>query len=506
MLPPARTGRHSTFDEPECMLVRSRPTREGAVRAGLTVAAVIASFCIMLGVGRGLGTGTQPALLSAILTLGISRRPQHMRGIQTATYPLALAFVALVAGVVGVLLRTVPIVGAIVFVAGIFFSIWLRNFGERGRRIGALIGLPFVAMLVVPVGPIHAPDGPLVDLAVIVASGIVALASVRVVVALASALHLVSAEPPNEPEKAPRERKPGTLSIPTRMALQMTVALALAFVAGFALFAHHWGWTVLTAFIVCSGAIGRGDGAYKGLLRLVGAIAGTAAASLLTIAWHPAGPPEALAIFVCLYLGLWLRETNYAYWAACITLVLALLAQPSVAATTNVLTLRVAAIFVGALCAIVATWFVLPIRTTDVIRRRLSDALLALDALACDDADDATPIATRVRTFDRRMHELERVAAPVRIHRRMLPFADHPEHPGRWIELALDCRRAALATECAMFDAEQRVRLRRAIGRTRKAIGAHGKAVAGPRERGVTDALRDVHAALREAEIYGYAP
>ncbi len=502
MLPPARTGRHSTFDEPECMLVRSRPTREGAVRAGLTVAAVIASFCIMLGVGRGLGTGTQPALLSAILTLGISRRPQHMRGIQTATYPLALAFVALVAGVVGVLLRTVPIVGAIVFVAGIFFSIWLRNFGERGRRIGALIGLPFVAMLVVPVGPIHAPDGPLVDLAVIVASGIVALASVRVVVALASALHLVSAEPPNEPEKAPRERKPGTLSIPTRMALQMTVALALAFVAGFALFAHHWGWTVLTAFIVCSGAIGRGDAAYKGVLRLIGAIAGTAAATLLTHAWHPSGPPEAVGIFAALFFGLWLRETNYAYWAACITLVLALLAPPSFTGTANVLALRVIAIFVGALCGVAAAWFVLPIRTTDVIRRRLADALVALDALARDDASEPVPRAARAQVFAARMRALDRVATPVRVHRRVLPFADHAEHPGRWIEIASDCRRAALETELALTSAAHRATLRRAIGRTRKAIGAHGKPTTGEDAGvGVTASLRDVHAALHDASL-----
>jgi hypothetical protein len=488
------------------MSVRPRSPRDGAGMAAVALVAVIVSFCTMLAIGRALGAGTQPALLSAVLTLGISRRPEHARGMHAALYPLALAAVALVAGAVGLLLHTIPIAGAIVFVAGVFLSIWLRNFGERGRRIGGLIALPFVTMLVVPIGPIHAPGGPRIDLLVVVAAGLVALGSVRAVGALAARSGLTVPQAQPAPDGAPRARKPGALAIPTRMAIQMTVALALAFAAGFSLFAHHWGWTVLTAFIVCSGAIGRGDGAYKGLLRLVGAIAGTAAASLLTIAWHPAGPPEALAIFVCLYLGLWLRETNYAYWAACITLVLALLAQPSVAATTNVLTLRVAAIFVGALCAIVATWFVLPIRTTDVIRRRLSDALLALDALACDDADDATPIATRVRTFDRRMHELERVAAPVRIHRRMLPFADHPEHPGRWIELALDCRRAALATECAMFDAEQRVRLRRAIGRTRKAIGAHGKAVAGPRERGVTDALRDVHAALREAEIYGYAP
>jgi uncharacterized membrane protein YccC len=39
------------------------------------------------------------------------------------------------------------------------------------------------------------------------------------------------------------------------MALQMAVALSAAFAAGFLVFPDHWGWCVLTAFIVCSGAL-----------------------------------------------------------------------------------------------------------------------------------------------------------------------------------------------------------------------------------------------------------
>ena len=48
------------------------------------------------------------------------------------------------------------------------------------------------------------------------------------------------------------------------MALQMGVALSAAFAIGLLFFPQHWGWSVLTAFIVCSGARGRGDAAYKG--------------------------------------------------------------------------------------------------------------------------------------------------------------------------------------------------------------------------------------------------
>jgi hypothetical protein len=497
MLPPALPGVIRHLTKRVRMLVRSGPTRAGAVRAGLAVVAVIVSYCAMLAIGRALGAGTQPALLGAILTLGVSRRPEHVHASRAAFYPLALAAVALVAGGVGLLLHAIALAGAVAFVAGIFLSIWLRNFGERGRRIGSLIALPFVTMLVVPIRPIHAPGGPLVDLLAIVAAGLVALASVRVVGALATVLPLVPQEAEGEPDRPTRARKPGAVTIPTRMAIQMTVALALAFAAGFALFARHWGWTVLTAFIVCSGAIGRGDAAYKALLRVIGAIGGTAAATLLTYAWHPAGPLEAIAIFIALFFGLWLRDTNYAYWAACITLVLALLAQPSATETATLLGLRVVAIVAGALCAIAATWFVLPIRTTDVIRRRLADALAALDAIVANDPADPAAHAFRLAAFERRMFDLERVAAPVRLHRRALPLADHREHPGRWIDLARDCRRHAHDIDVTRLSPAERAQLRRSIGATRKAIGAHTRTRDVSHEPAIAAHLQTVSDALR---------
>ena len=480
------------------MLERSRPTRAGAVRASLTVVAVVIGFCTMLAVGHVLRTGTQPALLCAILTLGVSRRPEHARAMHAALYPLSLAAVAVVAGGVGLLLHRIPIVGAIVFVAGIFLSIWLRNFGERARRIGALIALPFVAMLVVPVGPIRAPGGPLVDLAAIVFAGLVALAAVRVVGLFASLARIAKPTADVAIERPARKSKPGAISVPTRMALQMTVALALAFVIGLVFFSRHWGWTVLTAFIVCSGAIGRADAAYKGFLRLLGAIVGTASATLLTHLWHPRGPLEAAGVFVALFLGLWLRDTNYAYWAACITLVLALLSQPAANVTTSdILTLRLLAIFVGALCAIVATWFVLPIRTTDVIRRRLSDVLVALDAFVASDVHDRDARSERLSAFDHRMRDLNRVATPVRLHRRVVRVADHAEHPGRWLDIAREFHMHAHANDGEQLTPERKTRIRRAIGSSRKAIGAHGKTGAEASERGISACLDDVCEALR---------
>lgn len=205
------------------------------------------------------------------------------------------------------------------------------------------------------------------------------------------------------------------------MALQMLVALALAFAIGMTALPQHWSWVVLTAFIVCSGAVGRGDAIYKGLLRLGGAIGGTLLAALISrIPLH--GVSSAAVIFAVLFFGIWLRERNYAYWAACATLIFALLQGSQGVDPLPLFALRLIAILVGALCAIAATWFVFPIRTTHVVRRRVADARDALRAGA------------GVRDLHLHLAQLDRVAPPVRLHRRVFGEPKDGEHPATLLE------------------------------------------------------------------------
>jgi uncharacterized membrane protein YccC len=347
--------------------------------------------------------------------------------------------------------------------------------GERGRLVGALIALPLIGMLVVP-ARFAAPGGLTVDLALLVCAGLIPFACVGAIGWLVrrAGVTLV-AEPFDAPERA-TSRARGGVPVPTRMALQMAVAIAAAFGLGFALFPLHWSWTVLTAFIVCSGARGRGDAAYTGILRLAGAVGGTLAAAALTAIWAPSGSAEATTIFVVLFLGLWLRDRSYAYWAGCMTLILALLSRTDHTVNVALLESRLAAILVGALCGVSAAWFVLPIRTEAVIRRRIADALLALDELIAHTHSNDSDGDRRIAHVEFRLHELARVAPPVRWHRRIMRFADHPDHPGRWVEL-VDRVHACADTfiEHGHASDAQRGAIRRAIGIARRAIGNHGK-------------------------------
>ena len=458
-------------------------------RTFATIGATIASFLTVYVLCRWAGAQSSgPAIAAAVFSLGYGRRKTAHGARQLFLAPVILAFVALAALGVGRLLLTVPVAGAAVFVTGMFLAVYARNYTGWIRQLGALIALPLITMLVVPATPAQAPGGPLVDLLLGASAGVVSL----VFASLAQTLQVRSgaAAPAYVPEAVAAPARPG-MTTPTKMALQMAVALAAAFGVGFLVFPGHWGWTVLTAFIVCSGARGRGDAAYKGVLRLGGALGGTIVAALFAHVWAPSGVAEAIVIFVLLFCALLLRDVNYAFWAAGSTLILALLARSNDGFDLALLGTRLEAILAGAVCAVIAAWFVFPIRTEDVIRRRLADALKALDDVVVH-AHDAGVRESHIAQLDHRMSELEGVAPPVRWHRRIFVRADAPDHPARWIELAHEIRHTTHAiTSGAVTDEKQRGRLRRAIGVSRKAIGQHRDLAAENRVT-IGTALRDL--------------
>ncbi|UFS58471.1 FUSC family protein [Subtercola endophyticus] len=245
----------------------------------------------------------------------------------------------------------------------------------------------------------------------------------------------------SEPRRTPASNStPASNRMPasTRMAVQLAVALTAAFVVGILVFPDHWGWVVLTAFIVCAGNRGRGDVVYKSILRVAGAIAGTVAAVALTESItasntdfsHADGTLITLAVFTMLFFGLWLRDVNYAFWAAAVTVILTLVqgatgaaagVTAGVTALTTGVTLgeRVVAIVVGALCGVLASWFVLPVRTEAVVRRRLADALSELSTVVHPRSEPAERSAALER-FSAELERLEQVARVVRVHRRFV--------------------------------------------------------------------------------------
>jgi uncharacterized membrane protein YccC len=188
----------------------------------------------------------------------------------------------------------------------------------------------------------------------------------------------------------------------TRMALQMAVALTASFVIGYSCFAERCTWIVLSAFIVLSGNRGRLDVAYKSMLRVLGAAAGTLIALSLSIHVGSHDATTVVLILGALFLGVWLRPLGYAWWALFVTLALALLQGFASSPVPTLLWPRLEEIVIGAFIGVATAWFVLPVRSTAALRRRIADALATLS----DALDPATPVRvpddfSAARTFSR---------------------------------------------------------------------------------------------------------
>lgn len=469
--------------------------REAVVAMGAALAT--------LGCTLALAPAPGPAVLAVVLSLSLSRS----RLVDDRRHRLESAFVLPLVGLaavgVGLLLREAPWLGATLFVAGMALPIWMRRFGPDARRLGSLLALPFAALLVAPhgaavrAGPIPAQLFPvaialLASLWAAVAHALAVragwLAATRAVPATPVPAAVSNGAPPTADARTTDARDTGMKpAASTRMALQMAAALALSFVVGHVFFAGHWAWLVLTAYIVGSGNRGRLDVAWKSLLRTAGAGAGTVVALLLD--FHAGGHGVLVAglILGAVFLGVWLRPLGYGWWALFVTIALALLQGFSDAPASQLLAQRMLEILVGGVIAVACAWWLLPVRSTAVLRRRIADALAALSA-ALDPANpERAPAA-----FTAALDDLARLAPSFRALR-IATARWHQPQAADWIDALLERRADAVALiESGATPPE-----------TRRAVGAARKALREPAT--LSAALRALQQAWPDREAAGRA-
>jgi len=201
--------------------------------------------------------------------------------------------------------------------------------------------------------------------------------------------------------------KPRMLS-GTRMAIQLSVAIGLAFGAAQVIKLDHLVWPVLTALIVQSNNRGRGDVLWKGTQRLIGALVGTAVATALVGLWPAGDSRSVVAIFVLIGIAAALRPFGYVYWAACVTAGLAFLYGFLGQGGMSELGQRLIGITVGGIIAIAVAWFLLPVRTIDVVNSRMKSLGATLRAIG-DARDQGTVPASLVTDMTTARSELAKL-------------------------------------------------------------------------------------------------
>jgi hypothetical protein len=414
--------------------------RDGVHRAreaGLTMAAVLLSFGSAYALRRAAGLTASVEVLAVALALSLSRigaRPEH-RSRSARLWGLAvLPVVAVGASEIGTLLLRHPDLGDTLFVLVVAGTVWVRRFGERARRLATFAVLPMISVLIVPGVAVlgHGGAGASRWYSALVA--LIVFAWVTLLRLMGSRLGwLAGGESAVAPARAPaRGRRDGDARFrllgTTKLALQMGVALAAGFGLGRWLFAPHWSWCVLSAFIVSSANRGREDVAHKAALRVLGAGIGTLGATLISGLFGAGDAGAIVVLFLVLFVAVWLRPLNYAFWAAGMTAALALLYGYYGESGVGMLGSRLLGILLGAAVAVAAAWLLMPIRTADIIRRDIGAALAALDRLLVALVEEPEAVVDRELGFRRAVATLEYhrtllagIPAPLRRHVDHLP-------------------------------------------------------------------------------------
>jgi uncharacterized membrane protein YccC len=453
----------------------------------------VQSVTLLLCFGSGLLLDTLqhlgPTIVVLTTVLGMTLgRTQRQRGVQNRVVALVtLPVISIACNEVARLFVQHPNVADALFTAAIGLSIWIRRFGGWPTRLGTLIALPFIALLITPIPVLSGHSSSTANSMMWSAiAALVAYGWVWAVQAIAERIEFVEAPKP-EPHRAPA--KPGKgIPASTRMAVQMTLSLGLAFFIGRAVFDPHWTWIVLTAFIVNSGNRGRGDVVHKCLLRVAGAGIGTIVATLVSGLLPPRDNIAIVIILIVLVLGSWLRTINYAYWAGCVTSVLSLMQGYFGEASDSLIGERLLQIAIGGALAVAIAWFVLPVKSTHVLGSRVRACMGALrDARQAAAQHAPAEFAQHHHRFAESLAQLELVAPSFYAHRRL--------HRLRGVSSGLSSSHPADAVDALRACSEPLDAIARRI--------AEGLAEGAPDED-LTAALRKIGLSMRVVgEVYG---
>lgn len=168
---------------------------------------------------------------------------------------------------------------------------------------------------------------------------------------------------------------------PTRLAIQVTLACALAMAGGMWLSVDRWFWAVLTAFLVFTNVQSRGDTALRGLNRAGGTAVGIAAGMVLATLMHGQfGPSLALCVLFT-FLAFFFLQVSYGTMTFFLTVTLSLVYGLLGNFSPELLILRLEETVIGTASGILVSFLIFPQRTSDTAGRAVTAFLTDLDRL-----------------------------------------------------------------------------------------------------------------------------
>ncbi|MGC8481146.1 MAG: FUSC family protein, partial [Acidimicrobiales bacterium] len=153
----------------------------------------------------------------------------------------------------------------------------------------------------------------------------------------------------------------GRLTMTRRVAIQITLAAALAIFVGDLIDPARFYWAALAALLCFVGANSSGEQIQKGIGRVAGTLGGIVLGLLLAHLIGRSAIPSFGVLVVFIFIGVYLVQVNYAFLSLGITVGISLLYVQLNELSTQLLLIRLEETVAGALCGIAVALLVLPL-------------------------------------------------------------------------------------------------------------------------------------------------
>ncbi|MFJ7071476.1 FUSC family protein [Streptomyces sp. NPDC098781] len=416
----------------------------------------------------GAVTGGLAALLALFTVTDATVRGQ---AVTTALLPLVgLPVLAAAAE-----LHDQPVARDLTFLAVVGAGVYARRWGPRGHSLGVFAFMTFfVAQF------LHATPGQLPELYAAVLLSLLTASAVRF------GLWCYERRMPPAPVPAPPGGS-GLARVTTRQAIQATAGAGFALVLGQLVSGQRWYWAVGATWWIFVNTTSRGETLVRGFRRVLGTVIGIGLGLLVAVPLEGAGLPTAVLLALCVFGIFYTAAVSYTWMMLCVTVLAELLYGLLGVLDPALLALRLAETGVGAIGAVLAVLFVLPVTTHAITDTWIQRALRCVHAATAEAAarlagDESADPASRVAELEQLLARVRLSVAPL-VHP-LNPMPARKRRARRVLALLDDCAREirGLAAVAADPEASHDARLAAACWRVEAAVesltgGTHVTAV-----------------------------
>ncbi|MFE9673976.1 FUSC family protein [Streptomyces sp. NPDC006259] len=442
------------FVAPDPGRVRLRFAARAVLGIGLAVVVCgLAGYSLV-----GAVTGGLAALLALFTVTDSTVRGQ---AVTTALLP-AVGLPVLAAAA---LLHDHPLARDLTFLAVTGAGVYARRWGPRGHSLGV-----FAFMMFFVAQFLHATGGRLPELTTAVVLSVLAAAAVRF------GLWCYERRLPPAPVPAPPGGR-GLARVTTRQAVQATAGAGFALLVGQLVSGERWYWAVGATWWIFVNTTSRGETLVRGFRRVLGTVIGIGLGFLVAVPVHGADAPTAALVAVCVFGIFYTAAVSYTWMMLWVTLLAELLYGLLGVLSPGLLAVRLAETGVGALGAVLAVLFVLPVTTHAVTDAWIQRALRCVHAGTAEAAarlagDTAADPGARVAELEQLLGRVRLSVAP--LTHPLNPMLGRKARARRVLALLDDCAREirGLVAVAADPEASHDARLAAACWRVQAAVEA----------------------------------